>query len=78
MTASRRPKHVEGYEEDAAWPALYIDGDFVTVQSDPSLPVRSGRIKWRRWEHGNYSWAYSVKLDDGGSTMALEAWIKLR
>lgn len=66
------------YEEDAECPPRFNEGDLVTVQSDPSLPTRPGRIRRRRWEHGNRTWGYSVNLDAGGGTMALEEWLTKR
>lgn len=68
----------ERYEEDAEWPARFKEGDLVVVQSDPSLPARLGQIRRRRWEHGNRTWGYSVSLEGGGGTMALEEWISPR
>ena len=75
------PEGVKGYEEDAETKALFEEGDRVWVQSHSSLPRRQGTVAWRRWEHGNRCWGYSVKFDsaDGGSpgTMAIEAWLSL-
>jgi hypothetical protein len=68
----------ERFEEDAERPARFNEGDLVVVQSEPSLPARNGKIRRRRWEHGNRTWGYSVTLDEGGGTMALEEWLTKR
>jgi len=74
-----RPDDIEGYEEFAESEALFDEGDIVIYDPAPGVvPAQKGKIKWRRWERGNRSWAYSVALDDGGGTMAIEQWIKPR
>jgi len=70
-----RPAGIQGFEELAERPARFKEGDRVVHQSHPSLPTRPGSVRWRRWELGNRSWAYSVALDEGRATMALEEWL---
>lgn len=63
----------ERYENDAEWPAKFSEGDLVIhCRSN-----RKGKVRRRRWEHGNRSWGYSVLFEDGVSTMALEEWLSV-
>lgn len=73
----------ERFEEDAEWPAKFAEGDLVIYQSHPIFEPLNGKIRRRRWEHGNRTWAYSVLFEGehplgGKGIMAIEEHLKPR
>jgi len=75
---SSRPANIEGYEEFAESSALFEEGARVIYNPAPGLiPAQAGKVEWRRWECGNRCWGYSVVLDVGHGTMAIESNLTL-
>lgn len=72
------PDNIKGFEEFATTKPLFNTGDLVYVQSNFKLPKREGVINWRRWELGNQTWGYSIILNDGGRTLAVESSLSFK